>query len=428
MKKLTNKINPWAWVPSLYLAEGLPYVMVNVVSLIMYKKLEVSNAEIAFYTSFLYFPWVIKPIWSPVVDTLKTKRYWIIIMQLVLGAAFAGVAFSIPTDNFFRYTLAFFWLMAFSSATHDIAADGFYMLGLSEHQQAYFVGIRSTFYRLAMITGQGFLIIMAGKLENRFGVVNGWTITFFVITALMFLFYIYHYFALPRPKSDVKKELDEGENVLTEFGRTFLLFIKKDKILIIIGFLLLYRFGEAQLVKLASPFLLDKRSVGGLGLSTEEVGIVYGTVGLIALTIGGILGGFLVSKSGLKYWLWWMIIAINLPNGVYIYLSAFQPENFYIINAAVAIEQFGYGFGFTAYMMYMIYISEGPYKTAHFAIATGFMALGMMLPGLFSGWLQELLGYPKFFTWVLISAIPGFVITLFIPLRSDFGRKKEEAI
>ncbi|WP_020530571.1 MFS transporter [Flexithrix dorotheae] len=427
MKKLTNQINPWAWVPSLYLAEGLPYVMVNVVSLIMYKRLNVPNAEIAFYTSFLYFPWVIKPIWSPVVDTLKTKRYWILIMQLILGAAFAGVAFSIPTDNFFRYTLAFFWLMAFSSATHDIAADGFYMLGLSEHQQAYFVGIRSTFYRLAMITGQGFLVIMAGKLENHFGVVNGWTITFFVITALMFLFYIYHNFVLPRPKSDIKKELKPGENVLTEFGRTFLLFIKKDKILIIIGFLLLYRFGEAQLVKLASPFLLDKRDVGGLGLSTEEVGIVYGTVGLIALTIGGILGGFLVSKHGLKYWLWWMIIAINLPNGVYIYLSVFQPENFYIINAAVAIEQFGYGFGFTAYMMYMIYISEGPYKTAHFAIATGFMALGMMLPGLFSGWLQEQLGYPKFFTWVLFSAIPGFIITIFIPLRGDFGKKKENA-
>ena len=610
-EKKKNKFNPWAWVPTLYYAEGIPYIIVMTVSVIMYKRLGISNGDIALYTSWLYLPWVIKPLWSPIVDIFRTKRFWIITMQLFIGAGLAGVALTIPVPDFFQYTLLFFWLLAFSSATHDIAADGFYMLGLSEHKQAYFVGIRSTFYRLAMITGQGLLIILAGYFEtttglpaldiqvnanpnaevrlfnpdslkldaldgelriavstsdldistnkttkskvdsvlslakewnnehgfykvagekastvaaapkelsaldkfikNTFGVekpvinkaqgigdvgllyfhlsskpdeeivVNfgasggdksialiegtrftfnqsnwnkpalaviqldpklstlssavfearsgniklSWVITFSILTGLFFVFFIYHKFMLPFPSSD-KASISSGEkSVFKEFIDTFVIFFKRKNMGVIIAFLLLYRLGESQLVKLASPFLLDAREVGGLGLTTGEVGLVYGTVGIISLTLGGILGGYLASKHGLKKWLWWMLIAINLPNTVYIYLSYAMPESFFLINLAVAVEQFGYGFGFTAYMLYMIYVSDGEHKTAHFAITTGFMALGMMIPGMISGWLQELIGYQHFFIWVILATIPAFIVTKFVPLDASFGMKKE---
>jgi PAT family beta-lactamase induction signal transducer AmpG len=609
-------------VPSLYFAEGLPYVVVMVVSVIMYKRLGISNTEIALYTSWLYLPWVIKPLWSPIVDILRTKRFWIVTMQLLIGAGLAGVALTLPTGDFFRYSLAFLWLLAFSSATHDIAADGFYMLGLSQHDQTWFVGIRSTFYRLAMITGQGLLVILAGYLETATGldplavsvtadasiefveaappdtlgaagergaarlessaeeyrvaarpvdaayadslialahawnlrhgftaapatvsggdegeepgwwtrsvsgplgrtiqrwfgedvsvpsplsrsgnvvlvplrmsgavppgdevavnvaheggdpslrIVEGerlsfraenagvaaliavrldpkldhttratfrarsgniplaWSITFMVLTGLFMLFVVWHRFVLPRPPEDRPTAEASAASVLREFGATFASFFRRPRIGIVLAFLLLYRFAEAQLVKLASPFLLDTAEVGGLALTTGEVGFVYGTVGIVALTVGGLLGGFLAARHGLKHWLWWMVVAINLPNAVYIFLSFTTPESFWVVNAAVAVEQFGYGFGFTAYLLYMIYVSDGPHKTAHYAICTGFMALGMMIPGMFSGWLQELIGYQHFFVWVLIATIPGFVVSGLVPLDPAFGRKEEEA-
>ena len=620
MQKTTR--SPWFWVPSLYYAEGIPYIIVMTVSVIMYKRMGISNTDIALYTSWLYLPWVIKPLWSPVVDLLKTKRFWIIIMQLIIGAGLGGVALTIPVPNFFQYTLAFFWLLAFSSATHDIAADGFYMLGLSKHDQAFYVGVRSTFYRLAMITGQGLLIILAGFIENNSGlesidfqvtanpniemvqfihpdslqlptdgdeqrimvypeklaiaaklrakaevdsivnfayewnVLNGyaareetpaevrrgeswwtrnvsgklehflrknfgqeirkssgdfrgnigvvyfylnkqpeageavvvnfgraggdksinllsnpangsrmvfnqsnwnkpalaviqldpklkkisdaefqaqsgniplaWMVTFVVMAALFLLFFVYHKFMLPKPDADKPYLLKKSSNFIKEFVNTFILFFKKDNIGVILGFLLLYRMAEAQLVKLAAPFLLDTQEMGGLALTTGEVGFVYGTVGLLFLTIGGLLGGYVASKQGLKFWLWYMIIAINLPDAVYVYLAYTLPDNYLIINICIAIEQFGYGFGFTAYMLYMIYVSEGDHKTAHFAITTAFMALGMMIPGMFSGWLQEIIGYRHFFIWVMIATIPGFLILPFIPLDKDFGKKPEE--
>jgi PAT family beta-lactamase induction signal transducer AmpG len=619
MIKKSFRKNPWFWVPSLYFSEGMPYVIVMVVSVIMYKRLGISNTDIALYTSWLYLPWVIKPLWSPIVDLLKTKRFWIITMQLIIGAGLAGVALTIPVSNFFQYTLAFFWLLAFSSATHDIAADGFYMLGLSEHDQAFFVGIRSTFYRIAMITGQGLLIILAGYLEsstgleqidmevkavnhkvnvenissediselngelkllhfpeileistekiseanldsilkfvneenikngyeqkfestfnvnianeekswwnevvvknlenfikNNFGkeidskfaktklgnvgimhlylskhlgddeqiIVNigegsgdksisliktnrfvftkdnwnkpalilyqidpklktetsasftaisgniplAWTITFAIITFLFFLFFLYHKFILPYPKSDVSYKTEKN-NVFAEFFKTFALFFKKKNIGLGITFLLVYRLGESQLLKLASPFLLDTKEFGGMALTTGEVGFIYGTVGIVALVLGGLLGGFLAAKHGLKFWLWWMLIAINLPNFVYVYLSYVLPDSFFIILSCVAIEQFGYGFGFTAYMLFMIYISDGEHKTAHYAITTGFMALGMMIPGMISGWLQELIGYQHFFIWVILATIPAFIITKFLNIDPDFGKKVTE--
>ncbi len=619
---LSKKVetSPWRWVPSLYFAEGLPYVLVMTVSVIMYKRLGISNAEIALYTSWLYLPWVIKPLWSPVVDIIRTKRFWIICMQIMIGAGLAGVALTIPASNFFKYTLAFLWLLAFSSATHDIAIDGFYMLGLSKHQQTWFVGIRSTFYRIAMISGQGLLIILAGYLESvtglpvesvtvqanpaikyvepseinsdfvgdsaaqsgikliaspstleistalvdkskadsiinvarlsnmrngfypdqaekhaaqasneptwldkvvvqnleaflskNFGreekkisqeilsgatgiiyfrlsgqpaeevVVNfgresgdnsirlvegdhfvfnqnnwnksclaviqldpklkskssalfraragniplSWSITFFILAGLFLMFFFYHKRTLPYPAADFAGVAENSRNLFSEFINTFVLFFKKKNIGLIIAFLMLYRFAEAQLVKLAAPFLLDAREIGGLALTTGQVGFVYGTVGILFLTFGGLLGGFVTARKGLKYWLWWMLIAINLPDAVYVYLSYVQPDDYLLINLSVALEQFGYGFGFTAYMLYMIYVSEGEHKTAHFAICTGFMALGMMIPGMFSGWLQEVIGYQHFFVWIMIATIPAFIVSKLIRIDPEFGKKTE---
>lgn len=416
--------NPWTWVSTLYFAEGVPYVVVMTVSVIMYKRMGISNTDIAFYTSWLYLPWVIKPLWSPIVDIFRTKRSWIVAMQLIIGAALASAALAIPLPAFFQYTLAIFWLMAFSSATHDIAADGFYMLALEQHQQAAFVGVRSTFYRIAMITGQGALVVLAGYFEKESGISAAWSFTFGILAVLFLSFFVYHKFILPYPVSDRSAMENDSRSLVGEFFRTFALFFKKRDILLILAFLLLYRFAEAQLVKLVSPFLLDAREKGGLGLSTTEVGVVYGTVGIIALTLGGLLGGYVVSQRGLKFWLWIMVLSIHLPDAMFVYLSHVQPENFLLINAAVAIEQFGYGFGFTAYMLYMIMISEGEFKTAHYAICTGFMALGMMVPGMFSGMLQEAIGYKSFFIWVMLSTIPGFLVAAFAKVEPEFGKKR----
>ena len=611
---MKKKRDTWLWLPSLYFAEGIPYVLVMTLSVIFYKRMGISNTNIALYTSWLYLPWVIKPLWSPIVDILKTKRWWIVVMQLFIGVGLAGVAFTIPVPNFFQYTLAFFWLLAFSSATHDIAADGFYMLGLSKHNQTYFIGIRSTFYRLAMLTGQGLLVILAGYFESQSGlppvevvvqtsmhhktvefnpdsiliksdtnkpyfftggdIVIGienikkekaeqilskienwnlshnfytaeplntekaesdsrwqsniskplarglkrvfnsgkpktelpttgnisytwfylskkpekgenvilnfshlkgdksialvksyrfkfdennwdtpafaafqtdaklnkattayfsglsgnipfaWSLVFGIIAALFFVFFLYHRFILPKPSID-KPNVEAGEGIFTQFFKTFASFFKKKGIGTMLTFLLVYRLGESQLVKLASPFLLDPHEMHGLGLTTGDLGLIYGTVGIIALSLGGIIGGFAASKHGLKHWLWWMVIAMNLPNIVYVFLAYTMPSSLLVVGASVIIEQFGYGFGFTAYMLYMIYISQGKQQTAHFAITTGFMALGMMIPGMVSGWLQEIIGYQNFFVWVMICTIPSFVIIPFIKIDKEFGRKQD---
>ncbi len=422
-----KKANHWPWIPSLYFAEGLPFVAAMTVSVIMYKRLDISNTAIAFYTSWLYLPWVIKPLWSPVVDILRTRRFWIVAMQLLIGAGFAAVALTIPTDNVFRYSLAVFWLIAFSSATHDIAADGFYILGLTSHDQAWFSGIRNTFYRLAMISGQGLLVMVAGYLEGSTGdIAYAWSITFYLLAAVFVMLFAWHWRVLPRPEADVKGEVHSLAELVRAFIATFSSFFRKPHIFSILAFLLFYRFAESQIVKLAPLFLLDEEGVGGLALTTADVGLTYGTVGVIMLTIGGLTGGFLAAQHGLKYWIWWMVAAINLPNAVYIALAVFTPDSLLAVNLAVGLEQFGYGFGFTAYTLYMLYVARGEHSTAHFAICTGFMALGMMLPGMFSGWLQELLGYEKFFVWALLAAIPSFAVVAMIPLDASFGRNNSE--
>jgi PAT family beta-lactamase induction signal transducer AmpG len=416
--------SPWAWIPSLYVAEGLPYVVAMTVSVIMYKRFGISNTDIALYTSWLYLPWVIKPLWSPVVELLGTRRRWIWAMQLLIGAALAGVALTVPVPHMFRWTLVLFWLMAFDSATHDIAADGFYMLATTEKEQAFFVGIRSMFYRVATIAGQGLLVMLAGTIESRTGNLQlAWSVAMGALAVLFLGFGLWHRFILPRPAVDRPGEARRIQHFIQEFLATFGSFFRKPRIVVLMLFLLLYRFGEAQLVKMVSPFLLDPRAQGGLGLTTTEVGFVYGTVGIIALTLGGVLGGWAVSEHGLKSWLWPMLLAIHLPDAIFIYLAYAQPASLPVILACVAVEQFGYGFGLAAYLLYMIHIARGEHQTAHYAICTGFMALGMMIPGMWSGWLQELIGYRHFFVWVIVATVPSFIVVFWLPLDREFGRK-----
>lgn len=416
---------PYLWVPSLYFAEGLPYVAVMTVSLILYKQLGLSNADITFYTSWLYLPWVIKPLWSPFVDVVKTKRWWILTMEVLIGAAFGGVAFTIPTSFWLQGSLFFFWVMAFSSATHDIAADGFYMLGLNAHQQTFYVGIRSTFYRLATIFGQGVLVMIAGNLQvvYRGAISYSWSLMFYLVMGLFLGLWIWHCVSLPHPAEDAPRKDASAASIMRESLSTFVTFFQKPQWLVGVLFMLLYRMPEGLLAKVSSLFLVDSPSAGGLGLSPQEYGLVQGTVGVIGLTIGGILGGILASRDGLKKWLWPMVMAITLPDVVYVYLSYALPSSLFVVNACVFVEQFGYGFGFTAYMLYLIYYSRGEFKTAHYAFCTAFMALSMMIPGLFAGALQELVGYRHFFIIVMACCAVTFIVTAFLKVDSGFGKK-----
>lgn len=423
---LSSSRNPWSWIPSLYFIEGLPYVVVMTVSVAMFKNFGISNTDIALYTSLLYLPWVAKPLWSPVVDIIRTKRWWTLSMQGLMAVGFLGIAFGVQSEAFFVMTLAWLWVLAISSATHDIAADGFYMLALRDDQQAFFVGIRSTFYRLAMMSGEGGILIMAGYWSKTMGVGPAWRWVFIVLAIGMGLAAILHAFILPRPEAVQVATSDPTESEGTSFWTPFITFIQKPDLGVMVAFILLYRLGEAQLVKLAVPFLLDPVEAGGLALTTEVVGWINGTVGVPALVAGGILGGFLVSRHGLKFWLWWMMLAINLPNLIYVAMAYFQPSEIWMIATGVGIEKFGYGLGFTAFMMYLIYIARGSFQTAHYAIATGLMALGMMLPGMISGWLQTQLGYTNFFVWVAVAALPAFGIATLLKIDPAFGRKDRE--
>ena len=422
---MSKQKSPWAWVPTLYFAEGVPYVAVMTISLIMYKRLGLSNTDITLYTSWLYLPWVIKPLWSPFVDMLRTKRWWIITMQILIAAALAGIAFTIPGPFWLQGSLAFFWLMAFSSATHDIAADGFYMLGLNQHQQAYFVGIRSTFYRIATIFSSGLLVGLAGALQVLTRSIQySWSLVFYLVAGLFIALWLYHNWALPRPAEDGEKTQKTARDIIREFWLTLVTFFHKPQMWVGICFMLFYRMPEGLLSKVSALFLVDSTKNGGLGLSDGEFGLVQGTVGVIGLTLGGILGGICASRDGLKRWLWPMVMAITIPDIVYVYLSCALPTDLIVINICIFLEQFGYGFGFSAYMLYLIYYSQGEHKTAHYAICTAFMALSMMIPGLFAGALQESVGYQGFFLIVILSCLITYLVSSLLKIDPEFGKKK----
>jgi MFS transporter, PAT family, beta-lactamase induction signal transducer AmpG len=418
--KIDNK--PWFWIPLLNFASGLPYAVIISVSVIMYKNLGISNEDIGVYTSLLYLPWVIKPLWSPLIEMVGTKRKWFLMMQLIISIAFLIVGFTIPMNGFFYMTLAIFWVAAFASASNDIASDGFYLLVLPEDKQSFFIGIRSTFYRLSMLAGNGLIVLLAGYLEHKYGDnTKAWSYTMVFVGLLMTFITVYNYFSTPKTEINAgEKPKDVNEK---SFLTIFVSFFQKKQIGLILSFILLFRLGESQLIKMLSPFLIDPVNVGGMGLDTQDVGIIYGTFGVSALTIGGILGGIAISKQGLTKWMLPMILTMHLPIIGFVLLAHFHPSSVYYIYAVVIIEQFGYGFGFAAFMMYLIHVAEGESKTAHYALATGFMALGMMLPGMLSGFIQQYLGYGNFFIWVFLATIPGIILSRFITFPKDFGKK-----
>lgn len=429
----TNK--PWAWIPTLYFAEGIPYFIVNNISVIMFNNMGMSAGNMALSTSLLYLPWVIKPLWSPFVDLVRTKRWWIVTMQIIMAAAFALLALTLPHPSaeviaqgntpvsIFIVTLLIFYLTAFASATHDIAADGFYMIALNSGEASFFVGIRSTFYRLSSIFGQGVLVVIAGVLESRLGdIPKARSITLIISAVIFAIMTLWHTYSLPRPSEDHSREID-ASGIIREFGRTFVTFFRKPGVLVAMLFMLLYRLPEAFLVKMMNPFLLNDKSVGGLGLSTEAVGLVYGTAGVAALTVGGILGGMFASKHGLKKSMWLMAAALTLPCLSFVFLSMFQPSNIWVIGSCVVLDQFGYGFGFTAYMLYLIYFSEGEFKTAHYSLCTAFMALSMMIPGMLAGYMQEWLGYTGFFIMVMACCLVTVAVTTIVKVDPEFGKK-----
>lgn len=436
-----KRISPWFWIPTLYFAQGIPYFIVNNISVIMFTKMGVPNGDMAMFTSLLYLPWMIKPFWSPFVDIFKTKRWWTVVMQILMTVTFAFTIFSIPIPtaemlatqstpiSMFYVTLILFVVTAFASATHDIAADGFYMLALKQNEQAAFVGIRSTFYRLSSIFGQGVLVALAGLIETNTGnIPMSWRITMIVTAAIFAICSLYHTFMLPRPTTDISSLKDEKPTVgaiFMEFGRTFATYFKKPGVWLAIVFMLLYRLPEAFLIKMCMPFLVATKEMGGLELSTAEVGVVYGTIGILSLTIGGILGGLFASKLGLKKSLWTMAGCMTLPCLTFVYLAICQPENLVLTSIAIAIEQFGYGFGFTAYMLYMMYFSEGELKTSHYSICTAFMAMSMLIPGMFAGYIQEALGYVDFFWMVMVCCIATLAVTFFVDRKIDpnYGKK-----
>lgn len=441
MTKNRRNISPWLWVPTLYFAEGIPYFAVNSISVMMFTKMGVGNGTMALFTSLLYLPWVIKPLWSPFVDIIRTKRWWVVTMQVVMSVCFIALALSLPSDagtlaahrapdgstsiSLFTLTLIIFWIMAFASATHDIAADGFYMLGLAPGEQSLFVGIRSTFYRLASVFGQGVLVVIAGILETRLGdIPKSWFWTISLTAAIFASVTLWHSFALPRPAEDRPSgDGHGGRLIFKDFGRTFITFFRKPGILLALAFLLLYRLPEAFLVKMMNPFLLAPAAEGGLGLSTTQVGAVYGTAGVIALTLGGILGGMAVAKWGLRRCLWPMALSLALPCLAFIWLSIARPSSMWTVASFVCLDQFGYGFGFTAYMLYMIYFSQGEFKTSHYSLCTAFMALSMMLPGMVAGYLQEALGYTGFFWAVGVCCLATVFVTMFLKIEPEYGKK-----
>ncbi|MEO0894782.1 MAG: MFS transporter [Bacteroidota bacterium] len=441
---------PAAWVPSLYFTESLPYMLINIVAVPMYLALGLSEELIPLYVGFLGYAWTVKPLWSPVVELRSTRRNWTLAMQFILTIGFALVGMVIGTGQYFLVSFSLLAILSVVSATHDIAIDGLYLEVLSEKHQSFYVGIRTTFYRIGLFFAKGPLLIvvgmiMAGKISffgEDPGAATAYQWGWYLCAGIFAVLWVYHYFFLPddgkvsKEQSEKIEEIGgEGESVLSEpveeerktIKELLISFFDKPQIGIMVLFLLFYRLGESQIQTISQTFLMNTVENGGLGISTEVFGILYGTYGSIALIAGGILGGVVISRDGLKKWLWPMLIAINLPNAAYVYLAYAQPDSHSIISYCIALEQFGYGFGFTAFVMYMIYIAKGKYQTAHYAFATGIMALGNIIPMQFSGFIKEAFAdYTSFFIWTLVATIPAFVITAFIPLDSEFGKKDKE--
>lgn len=431
---INKKNRPWGWIPSLYLAEGLPYSVVNVLTATMFTTMDVPLATMTFYTGLIGLPWIIKPFWSPFIDLIKTKRWWTLLMQALMCLGMFLIGFILPSSNFFILSIIIFWIIAFLSATHDVAADGFYMMALDERQQAEYVGVRSTVYKIATLIGQGGLIFIAGKLidSNSLSVAFSWSVTFFILGALFLIIFLWDLKIMPVPAKDRPVPGVTTRKIIIDFANTFVSFFRRKHIWLALTFMILYRLPEALCLKIVPPFLLDSISQGGLGLSTAEVGTANGIVGVIGLLAGGIIGGMAIGKAGLKKWIWPMALSLSLPSVVYLIFALYQPTNFIWICTGIAFEQFGYGFGYTAIMMYLIYFCAGENQTSHFAFCTAFMLLGLIGPGMIAGWLFDKFislssvsdsfapGYIYFFSFVMITCLISFLsVALVRPTIKD---------
>lgn len=424
-----SKGRPLSWIPSLYLGESLPYAAVMLMSLVLYQEMGLTDTQITLYTGWLGLPWVIKPLWSPVVDGVKTKRWWILAMQLLVGAALALLAFTLPTNFWLQASLALFMLIAFGSATHDISADGFYILGLENREQELYVGLRNTFYRIGMVLGQGGLVMLAGLLQRSGAAIPvSWSVTFLAVAALMLMLCAYHWRMLPKvetPQSHSQKEgMTSSQGLMVGILRDFLLTLKvfftKPHLITALLFILLFRLPEGLLTKIVPLFLKRTVAEGGLALTDVQYGFVYGTLGVIGLLGGGIVGGWLVSRFGLKKMLWPLVLCITLPDIVYVYLSLAGTQNLPLIATCVFIEQVGYGLGFTAYTLYLVSFSHGERSTSVFSFCTAFQYLGgVMLPGMVSGWMSDSMGYSQFFIAVMGFCLVTFAVTAMVKLPED---------
>lgn len=410
-RTLQASSNPWFWVPSIFFTQGLPYTIATIVSVVMYKRLGISNADITLYTGWLFLPWGLRALWSPIIEYFHTKRFWITWMELALGVAMSLVAFSIPAPYFFQLSLAFFFLVGFSSSLHDMSVDSFYMMSLSMKEQAYFAGFRNVFYRMAVISAQGLLVVLAGELENYYqDIPRAWSLCMGMVALMFLLAFCWHRIVLPQPEAEHKPEPIRSLS-WEKLRAPFKTYFQKEQVGLLMGFLLFYRVGESQLMKMIPPFLLDDLSLGGMGMETSSVGVNYGTVGLLAMVAGGFLGGRFINQIGLRKSLWVMLLTMNLPNLPYAFIAHVQPEQLAWVNLVIFLEQFGFGMAFTIFLMVLIITSKGSFQTSHFALSTGFMVLGMIIPSMLSGWVQEQIGYKWFFLYAFLCTVPCIWLT-----------------
>ena len=422
-----KSINPICWVPTVYFAMGLPFVALSMVSVLMFSDMGVSNAQIAFWTSLIMLPWTLKPLWSPFLEMFKTKKYFVVATQMVTGVAFGLVALSLPLPDFFCYAIAFMGVIAFSGATHDIAGDGVYLTELNATMQAKYIGWQGAFYNLAKILTNGGLVYLAGSLKDSISIVHAWMVIMGICAAIMVVLSLYHVRMLPSggaASGDVRTVKDDM-HMLWEVIRTF---FQKKYIVWYICFIILYRFAEGYAMKIVPLFLKAGIDQGGLGLPVQEIGIIYGTFGAAAFVLGSILAGYYISALGLRKTLFSLCCVFNIPFVVYLLLAIYQPSNVWVIGSAIVFEYFGYGFGFVGLTLFMMQqVAPGKHQMAHYAFASGIMNLGVMIPGMMSGYLSDWLGYRNFFIWVLVATIPAFLVTWFVPFTYNNDKKETTA-
>lgn len=394
------------------------------VSVLMFSDMGVSNAQIAFWTSLIMLPWTLKPLWSPFLEMFKTKKYFVVATQMVTGVAFGLVALSLPLPDFFCYAIAFMGVIAFSGATHDIAGDGVYLTELNATMQAKYIGWQGAFYNLAKILTNGGLVYLAGSLKDSIGIVHAWMVIMGICAAIMVVLSLYHVRMLPSggaASGDVRTVKD-AMHMLWEVIRTF---FQKKYIVWYICFIILYRFAEGYVMKIVPLFLKAGIDQGGLGLPVQEIGIIYGTFGAAAFVLGSILAGYYISAFGLRKTLFSLCCVFNIPFVVYLLLAIYQPSNVWVIGSAIVFEYFGYGFGFVGLTLFMMQqVAPGKHQMAHYAFASGIMNLGVMIPGMMSGYLSDWLGYRNFFIWVLVATIPAFLVTWFVPFTYNNDKKE----